>query len=48
MVCLIEDEDDVTRKRLAGCGDCNFAHPKWLWVVIPGPVSALLGFGFPE
>jgi hypothetical protein len=26
MVYLIEDEDDVTRRKLAGCGDCNFAH----------------------
>jgi hypothetical protein len=34
-VYLNEDEDDVTRKKFAGCGGCNFAHRKQLWVVIP-------------
>jgi hypothetical protein len=47
-VYLNEDADDVTRKKLAGCGGCDFAHWKELWVVIPGCVSALPGFGFPE
>ena len=34
-VYLNEDEDDVTRKKFGGCGGCNFAHRKELWVVIP-------------
>ena len=33
-VYLNEDEDDVTKK-FAGCGGCNFADRKELWVVIP-------------
>jgi len=31
---LNEDEDDVTRKKIGGCGGCNFADRKELWVVI--------------
>ena len=34
-VYLNEDEDDVTRKKFRGCGGCNFADRKELWVVIP-------------
>ena len=34
-VYLNEDEDDVTRKKFAGFGGCNFADRKELWVVIP-------------
>ena len=34
-VYLNEDEDDVTRKKFAGCGGGNFADRKELWVVIP-------------
>ena len=32
---LNEDEDDVTRKKFAGCGGSNFADQKELWVIIP-------------
>ena len=34
-VYLNEDEDDVTRKKFAGCGGGKFADRKELWVVIP-------------
>jgi hypothetical protein len=34
-VYLNEDENDVTRKKFGGCGGCNFADRKELWVVIP-------------
>ena len=46
-VYLNKNEDDVTRKKFAGCGGGNFAHQKELWVVIlvasqrfPAAVSA--------
>jgi hypothetical protein len=34
-VYLNEDEDDVTRKKIGGCGGCNFADRKELRAVIP-------------
>ena len=46
-VYLNEDEDDVTRKKFRGCGGCNFADRKELWVVIP-VASQLLGLGSGE
>jgi hypothetical protein len=47
-VYLNEDEDDVTRKKLGGCGGCHFAERKELWVVIAGCVAALPRLGSGE
>jgi hypothetical protein len=48
MIYLIEDEDDVTRKKLAGCEDCNFAQSEGAVGCNPGCVSALPGLGSGE